>query len=234
MRYHKATPVAIVFFPKRDENKCNILCSLRIIGILGGALSKRVGKCMRFSPEWLEGYTKKKRSPQKTKSTDVSWLDKVVKVSVHAAALAALAKKPELLKGNYEHYDQVQIFDCIHRKYPSLYDLLHATPNGGYRTKKSANQMPAEGQRKGYPDMSLDLPAGIYHGMRIELKHGKRKPEVEQAKWLRALSAQGYYCILAFSPEEAVKELVAYSRLNPGETMPVHQNDHYWKEPAAA
>lgn len=185
---------------------------------------------MRFTPEWLESYGKKRRTPRTVKSADINWLAGAAPISVHAAALAALAKKPELLKGHQEHYDQVEIFDRIYRKHPSLYNLLHATPNGGYRSKKSASEMQAEGQRKGYPDMSLDLPAGIYHGMRVELKHGKRKPEPEQAKWLNALTVQGYYCILAFSPEEAVKELVAYSQLAAGEAMPVHQNDHYWKE----
>lgn len=185
---------------------------------------------MRFSSEWLEGY--KKKRPVRAASSDSDWLKTVVKVSVHAAALAALIKKPELLKGNQEHYDQVQIFDRIERKHPDLYSLLHATPNGGYRTKKSAAQMPAEGQKKGYPDMSLDKPAGIYHGMRVELKHGKRKPTKEQIEWLNLLTDQGYYCILAFTPDEAVAEMVAYSQLAAGESMPEHPNNSYWRAAA--
>lgn len=188
---------------------------------------------MRFSSEWLEDYTKRqgrRTGKRSSGASGVDFLAAIKKVSVHAAALAALVKKPELIKGRYEHYDQVQVFDFMERKHPDMYDLLHATPNGGYRTKKTANDMPAEGQKKGYPDMSLDLPAGAYHGMRIELKHGKRKPSEEQIIWLRRLSAQGYYCVLAFSPDEATGAMIQYSQLSPGAFMPAHANDGFWRE----
>lgn len=189
---------------------------------------------MRFSSEWLEDYTNKRqgrRAGKKPSATSgIDFLAVIRKVSVHAAALAALIKKPELIKGRYEHYDQVRVFDFIERKHPELYNLLHATPNGGHRAKKTANDMQAEGQKKGYPDMSLDLPAGIYHGMRLELKHGKRKPSEEQIIWMRRLSAQGYYCVLVFSPDEATGAMVQYSKLSAGESMPPHTNDSYWRE----
>lgn len=188
---------------------------------------------MRFSSEWLEGYNKRQGRRTGKKASGASGIDflaVIKKVSVHAAALAALVKKPELIKGRYEHYDQVQVFDRVERKHPELYDLLHATPNGGYRTKKTANAMTAEGQKKGYPDMSLDLPAGGYHGMRIELKHGKRKPSEEQIIWLRRLSTQGYYCVLVFSPDEAIAAMLRYAQLSAGELLPPHDNDSYWHE----
>ncbi|WP_312329929.1 VRR-NUC domain-containing protein [Atlantibacter hermannii] len=189
---------------------------------------------MRFTSEWLEGYTKKKGSTAQSKrsaqASPLTFLNVASKISVHAAALAAVIKKPELRKGKYEHYDQVQIFDFIERKHPELYPLLHATPNGGYRTKKTANDMAAEGQKAGYPDMSLDLPSGLYHGMRIELKHGKRKPSEEQIGYMRRLDAQGYYCLLAFSPDEAIEAIKQYACLSPGAAMPQHANDEYWRE----
>ncbi|NDO81526.1 norphogenetic protein [Citrobacter sp. NCU1] len=186
---------------------------------------------MRVSSEWLEGYKKKNhtRRSDKARKADDSWLAVVVKVSVHAAALAALIKKTDLLEGNQEHYDQVRVFDCMERKHPDLYVRLHSTPNGGHRGKKSASMIQAEGQKKGYPDMSLDKAAGVYHGMRVELKHGKRKPTKEQIEWLNALTDEGYYCVLAFTPEEAVAAMVAYSQLKPGESMPAHANDSYWR-----
>ncbi|MCU3341320.1 VRR-NUC domain-containing protein [Enterobacter hormaechei subsp. hoffmannii] len=192
---------------------------------------------MRFSSEWLEGYNKRHGRRSGTKSPGASGIDfmaAIKKVSVHAAALAAMVKNPDLLKGRYEHYDQVRVFDYMDRKHPELYDLLHATPNGGFRAKKTGNDMTAEGQKKGYPDMSLDLAAGAYHGMRIELKHGKRKASKEQNIWLHRLHEQGYYCVLAFSPEEAIEAMLAYSRLSPGELMPSHENDDYWRDADAA
>lgn len=188
---------------------------------------------MRVSSDWLDGYKKRQSRRTGKKSpgaSGINFLAAIKNVSVHAAALAALFKNPELIKGRYEHYDQVQVFDLMERKHPELYDLLHATPNGGYRTKKTANDMPAEGQKKGYPDMSLDLATGAHHGMRIELKHGKRKPSEDQIIWLRRLSVQGYYCVLAFSPDEATEAILQYSMLSPGSLMPPHANDGYWRE----
>ncbi|WP_426575296.1 hypothetical protein ACP179_00020 (plasmid) [Xenorhabdus stockiae] len=55
---------------------------------------------------------------------------------------------------------------------PDIYKRLHSTPNGGLRHKKTGEHLRAEGQRKGYPDVSLDLARGCYHGMRLEFKHG--------------------------------------------------------------
>ncbi len=186
---------------------------------------------MRFSMEWLETHQKKVKSRRtKKQSADANWLSSVVPLTPHAIALAALAKDPTLLKGNQEHYDQVRVFDQVHRKHPELYDYLHATPNGGYRTPKAAASMPAEGQKKGYPDMSLDKPAGVYHGMRIEQKQGAKKPTTEQVQWLNRLADQGYYCVLAFTPEEAVQALLNYSRLKPGEAMSPHDNERYWRK----
>lgn len=196
---------------------------------------------MRFTAEWYETYTQKKkgRAPagkpaSTTKATKrqkgIDWLAPVIFISVHAKALAALAKNPDLRKGKQEHFDQVQIFDYFCRNDQSVYDCLYAIPNGGKRPKKTAAEMEAEGAKRGYPDMGLEIPAGVYHGMRIEQKHGKRKPSDEQAKWLRRLSAMGFYVVLSFSPDETINTIKRYVALKPGEGMPAHENDVFWRE----
>ncbi len=51
--------------------------------------------------------------------------------------------------------------------------------------------MKAEGQKKGYPDMSLDKACGIYHGMRIELKEPNGKAPTKEQIALDAQAERG-------------------------------------------
>lgn len=196
---------------------------------------------MRVSEEWYHSYNQKtktrakagdKPAPKKSTKTSkaLNWLAPVIALSAHAKALAALAKDPELRTGRQEHYDQVQIFDHFHRFDSHVYDHLYAIPNGGHRSKKTAAAMEAEGLKRGYPDMGLELPAGVYHGMRIEQKHGKRKPSEDQVAWMRRLSGLGFYVLLSFSPDETIKTIKRYVALKPGEGMPAHENDEFWRE----
>lgn len=196
---------------------------------------------MRFSEEWLHSY--KKNQKNRTRAADKSaggslvksgkasaWLAAAIEISVHAKALAALVKKPDLLKGKKEHYDQVRIFDHFHRHNRVIYDHLYAVPNGGFRLKATAAAIEAEGAKRGVPDMSLEIPAGIYHGMRVEQKHGKNMPSEYQLTWMRRLKAQGYYVLLSFSPEETISVMEQYAVLKAGEVMPAHENDGFWSE----
>ncbi|WP_236566459.1 PDDEXK family nuclease [Pantoea brenneri] len=193
---------------------------------------------MRFSEEWLHSY-KKNRTRAADKSAGGSsvksgkgsaWLAAAIEISVHAKALAALVKKPDLLKGKKEHYDQVRIFDHFHRHNRVIYDHLYAVPNGGFRLKATAAAIEAEGAKRGVPDMSLEIPAGIYHGMRVEQKYGKNMPSEYQLTWMRRLKAQGYYVLLSFSPEETISVMEQYAVLKAGEVMPAHENDGFWSE----
>ncbi|MEL7718272.1 VRR-NUC domain-containing protein [Pantoea brenneri] len=196
---------------------------------------------MRFSEEWLHSYKKNQKTRTKAavksaggasvKSGKASaWLAAVIEISVHAKALAALVKNPDLRKGKQEHYDQVRIFDHFYRHNRVIYDHLYAVPNGGFRLKATAAAIEAEGAKRGVPDMSLEIPAGIYHGMRVEQKHGKNMPSEYQLTWLRRLKAQGYYVLLSFSPEETISVIEQYAVLKAGEVMPAHENDVFWSE----
>ncbi|MDE1480660.1 hypothetical protein KKJ01_21345 [Xenorhabdus bovienii] len=73
----------------------------------------------RASEEWYSDYCKRtKKKGQLTKGkkfvingADVSWDKSNSKArSPHAIALEKLAKNPELLKRNHEHYAQVRFF----------------------------------------------------------------------------------------------------------------------------
>lgn len=152
----------------------------------------------------------------------IARLEQDLAPSVHARALAQLANKPDLLKGNYEHWDQVRYFDLFHRQHPDIYDLLHATPNGGARSEKVGFDMKAEGQKKGYPDVTLDAARGIYHGLRLELKYGKGRASPEQLEWQRRLREQGYCAEIVIGWEMMVKMTLRYWLLKPGEK--IHAN----------
>lgn len=149
-------------------------------------------------------------------------------ISPHAVALAYLAKHPEAYQGAQEFYEQCRVFATIEVEDPELYELMAAVPNGGYRTPKAAAERRAEGQKQGYPDIVVDLPAGVYHGARIELKSESGSASAEQKARLRLLAARGYYCALCYCADEALDVLRRYRRLSEGETMPHRKRDDIW------
>ncbi|MDV1094924.1 VRR-NUC domain-containing protein (plasmid) [Raoultella ornithinolytica] len=132
----------------------------------------------------------------------------------HSDALRALEANPDLITGNHEHYSQVRVLDWLYRNRRDAYNLTHSTPNGGLRAKRTATKLVAEGQKKGYPDLSLDLARGDYHGMRIEMKYGSNQLTPEQLKWMERLSDAGYYCFEARSAEEAITAITEYLSIN--------------------
>lgn len=186
---------------------------------------------LRFTEDEFKAFTASRAAGKKRKKKADPFLAlaPVKEPSPHAVALAALAKNPDLRKGNQEHFEQVIIFDYFERKHPEIYELLHATPNGGKRTKATAGKMKAEGQKKGYPDMSLDMPRGIYHGLRLELKEpGGKGPSPEQIEWMHRLRAQGYYVVLAYGAEQAITAILEYTNLKPRESIDHVLNEKRW------
>ena len=153
-----------------------------------------------------------KRRPARSKA--LKRLEEREFLSPHAIALRLLEKNPDLIKGNGEHYDQVRVLDWLERNMKDVYRYTHATPNGGLRSKITAIKMVAEGQKKGYPDLSIDLARGGYHGLRIEMKHGFNRLTTEQIDWMSRLSDAGYYCFEARSPEEAIEAIKEYVSLD--------------------
>lgn len=90
-------------------------------------------------------------------------------------------------------------------------------PNEGKRTKSYGAAMKRAGMRKGFPDLFIPLPRGEYHGLFIEMKHGKNNATDEQIYWLRLLSYNGYKVAIAREFEGAKAVLNDYLRTK-GET----------------
>lgn len=169
---------------------------------------------------------------QKTLKRRMAYAPNEAPPSPHAIALAYLASHPDDLKGNYEHYEQVRLFETVLQEDPELYELMAAIPNGGYRPNKTANDLNAEGVKSGYPDITIDLPAGVYHGARIEMKAEKGKLSAKQKEKLRLLSGRGYYCAVCYGCDEALEVIRRYRRLKAGEAMPAREQDQPWQEAA--
>ncbi|MGL5103089.1 MAG: VRR-NUC domain-containing protein [Plesiomonas sp.] len=188
---------------------------------------------LRVNEDWFNDYKsdrKKKPRTQRVKAGANSFLSlmKAVKASPHQAALDDLSKHPEKLKGKQEHYRQVRFFLLI-EPFEDIYSRAYTVPNGGMRGKKTAIEMTAEGLKKGQPDVSIDAARGIYHGMRIEFKHGKNKPSEDQIQCLNTRSDDGYYCIVSYDENEALSDVLSYWGLSAGQSLPPHKNDHLWR-----
>ncbi|HAU6297898.1 TPA: VRR-NUC domain-containing protein [Citrobacter freundii] len=196
-------------------------------------------KANPFNVNWLEDYKSKRlqqgnsKAPKKAaKRHSLADLTQQYE-SPHFKALNYLAAHPDDLKGKQEHYAQVRIFWHFERTRPEIYKRLHSTPNGGLRADSTAARMKAEGQKKGYPDLSYDKPRGIYCGLRLELKYGKNSVSAEQKEWLNQLADDGYYCVVCYGEQEAIDAITAYDALEDFGEMPPHIHDAKWKKKAA-
>ena len=113
-----------------------------------------------------------------------------------------------------EHEEQVALFAWAAANegaHPEL-AMLHATPNGGYRPMATAVMLKSEGVRAGYPDVSLDVSRGRWHGLRLELKRADRSNHAtpEQLDWLDRLRHYGYCALVCYGADEAIAAIQSY------------------------
>lgn len=100
--------------------------------------------------------------------------------------------------------------------------LCFAVPNGaklpwrkdrkGRRYSPEAKNLLKQGMRPGVPDVHLDIPAGGFHGLRLEFKRvgeDVRSGSAQEAH-IDALRLRGYNALIVKSTEEAVKIVRAY------------------------
>jgi hypothetical protein len=104
---------------------------------------------------------------------------------------------------------------------PALAWLVHV-PNGEYRPKTTAARLQRMGVQPGVPDFLLFWASGPQHvGLALELKRPSRQSERDggvsrdQARWLDHLESQGWCCVIAWSAEEALTEILRYLGVNP-------------------
>lgn len=107
--------------------------------------------------------------------------------------------------------------------WPELENLYHV-PNEGKRGKKAAGMAKALGLKAGVPDLILDYPKGIYHGLRIEMKVLPNRPTQNQLEWLQRMQNAGYFTAICYDSESAIALITAYIKLSTGESLhlPLH------------
>lgn len=93
-------------------------------------------------------------------------------------------------------------------QHPNL--LLFHVPNGGRRDAREGAKFKAMGVLAGIPDLFLDYPCGMYHGLRIELKAGKGKTTESQQAMLDTYEQNGYKTAIVRSFEEFKETVTNY------------------------
>jgi hypothetical protein len=89
--------------------------------------------------------------------------------------------------------------------------FFYHVANGGGRSKAEAGILKGQGVRAGQPDYNLDLPAGPYHGLRLELKaEDGAKPPDHQLEILARLESVGFKCVVAWGFNDACQHIDAY------------------------
>lgn len=114
-----------------------------------------------------------------------------------------------------EHDEQVALIrwrDQNVGRIPSL-AWLHAIPNGGYRDKRTALKLKAEGVTPGVADLSWPRRRDPYSGLYLELK--RRTGDLgdlrrSQRAFKNHVESEGFYFAVAFGWRHAVEIITAY------------------------
>ena len=93
--------------------------------------------------------------------------------------------------------------------YPYLW-LLHCSLNGVKMTKAQAGRAIAQGMKKGVADLFLPVKQGGFSGLYIEMKSAKGRISIEQSKFLKDVSDNGYAAFVCYSADDAIKRIEDY------------------------
>lgn len=94
-------------------------------------------------------------------------------------------------------------------RHPEL-QLLYHVPNEGKRSVSGGARQKRLGLRAGVPDLCLPVARDTYHGLYIEMKFGKNRPDKNQVWWMEQLVGQGYYVAVCYSCEDAARVIMRY------------------------
>ena len=93
--------------------------------------------------------------------------------------------------------------------YPYLW-LLHCSLNGLKRTKNAQGKAKQQGMLSGVPDLFLPVKNKYFFGLYIEMKIAKGRISIEQSKFLKAVSDNGYAAFVCYSAVDAIKRIEDY------------------------
>ena len=110
-----------------------------------------------------------------------------------------------------EHQIQCSCVKWFRLQYPNEAMLLYAIPNGGRRDAITGKRLKDEGVVRGVADMNLDIPNAHYHGLRIEMKAGKKGVQSKEQKEFQArVEEHGYKYVICRSFDDFRREVIIY------------------------
>lgn len=111
------------------------------------------------------------------------------------------------MAGVSEHWEQVQIAKALSR----AKIVFCAVPNGGFRIRREAAMLKAEGVQQGVPDLLIFTPPpGGGVGVALEMKRRDGKPSdlrKSQQEWLTKLQGLGWHTIVGWGAMDAIEKL---------------------------
>jgi hypothetical protein len=118
-----------------------------------------------------------------------------------------------LLTAPFEEHEQTLYFrwlDYVTIDREALRLHCYAVQNGGFRTLAQAGRFKAQGVTAGVADISIDVPSGAFHGLRIEMKRVGCKPSGEQLIHMELRRRMGYQAICCQGFDEARRATINY------------------------
>lgn len=104
-----------------------------------------------------------------------------------------------------------------------LSEFIHHSPNGGKREVKTDSRgnkycpegakLKAMGTRPGFPDLTLYIARGAFHGLYIEMKAKGGSLTREQKDYQALLRGEGYKVVVCYSASEAIQVIEDYLAL---------------------
>lgn len=112
-----------------------------------------------------------------------------------------------------ESHLQRNCFTWFRLQYPRLRLLLFAVPNGGFRNKKEAGIMKAEGVTAGVADVILLMPSGGFASLCVEFKTEDGRQRATQKEWQTAAEGAGNKYVIVRSFDEFKEQIEKYLSL---------------------
>lgn len=109
---------------------------------------------------------------------------------------------------------QIELLEWLRLAHPEAWARTHHSPNGGHRSPVTAARLKNLGVRRGFPDLTLWLPRGGFHGLAVELKVGCNRATPEQADWIEHLQAIGWCAEVCTGFDAAQRRFVDYLSLS--------------------
>ena len=107
-----------------------------------------------------------------------------------------------------EHLEQTKFIQRVRHTRKDI--LCFAVPNGGYRKRKEAIRLKAEGVLAGVPDIMVAQPTEDHCGLFLEFKTEKGRASDKQKVVMAKLQKAGYKAIIVRSADEAWEALLKY------------------------